>query len=364
VTVDEILRLDSPPRLPRSLDRGIGIVGAGAIVNAGHLPAYRKAGFNVVAVADTNVGAARETARQWDVPAAYGSVDELLADPEVEIVDVAVTPDAQHEVASKAFASGRHALCQKPLAEDLAPAVELVGRAQAAGVRMAVNQQMRWDSVVRCTKQLLDAGWYGEPTGALFDVSIMTDWRLWPWMAQRERLEYLFHSVHYFDSIRHLFGEPTSVVASTARFPGQPARGESRTFTIVEYSDTLKVAVVVDHNNWSPEPRAIVRCDGTDGRSEGTLGVLYDYPVGRPDTFRFLSRTQHPEHAFERRFEERWIPDAFVGPMAELQLAIEDEREPLTSGRDNLRTLRVLACAYRSAAEGRRVPIEEVELPE
>jgi predicted dehydrogenase len=50
--------------------------------------------------------------------------------------------------------------------------------------------------------------------------------------------------------------------------------------------------------------------------------------------------------------------------MAELQLAIEEDREPLTSGWDNLRTLRVLACAYRSAAEGRRVPIEEVELPE
>ena len=91
--------------------------------------------------------------------------------------------------------------------------------------------------------------------------------------------------------------------------------------------------------------------------------MLYDYPVGRPDTFRFYSRVVAPEHAFERRFTERWIPDAFVGPIGELLSAIEEDREPLTSGRDNLRTLRVLMCAYRSAAEGRRVRIDEIELP-
>ena len=45
MTIDEILELDKGPKLPQSRERGIGIVGAGAIVNAGHLPAYRKAGF-------------------------------------------------------------------------------------------------------------------------------------------------------------------------------------------------------------------------------------------------------------------------------------------------------------------------------
>jgi predicted dehydrogenase len=363
MTIDEILQLDKGPKLPQSLDHGIGIVGAGAIVNAGHLPAYRKAGFNVVAIADTNLERAQKTAREWDIPAAYGSVDELLADPKVEVVDIAVTPNAQFEIASKVFEAGRHALCQKPLAETLEPAIELVQRAERAGVKMAVNQQMRWEGVVQTAKLLIDAGWYGELTGGLFDVNIMTDWRMWPWMAERERLEYLYHSVHYFDSIRHLYGEPESVVATTARAPGQYAKGESRTFTVVEYSDTLKVAVIVDHNNWGSKPRAVVHTDGTDGKSEGTLGVLYDYPVGRPDTFRFYSRVVAPEHAFERRFTERWIPDAFLGPIGELLSAIEEDREPLTSGRDNLRTLRVLMCAYRSAAEGRCVRIDEIELP-
>ena len=69
MTIDEILELDKGPKLPESRERGIGIVGAGAIVNAGHLPAYRKAGFNVVAIADTNLEAAQETAREWGVPA-------------------------------------------------------------------------------------------------------------------------------------------------------------------------------------------------------------------------------------------------------------------------------------------------------
>ncbi|TML88966.1 MAG: Gfo/Idh/MocA family oxidoreductase [Actinobacteria bacterium] len=173
MTIDEILELDKGPKLPESRERGIGIVGAGAIVNAGHLPSYRKAGFNVVAIADTNLEAAQETAREWGVPAAYRSVDELLEDSKVEVVDIAVTPNAQFQIASKAFEAGRHALCQKPLAETLEPAIELVQRAERAGVRMAVNQQMRWEGVVRTAKLLIDAGWYGELIGGLFDVNIM-----------------------------------------------------------------------------------------------------------------------------------------------------------------------------------------------
>jgi len=212
-------------------------------------------------------------------------------------------------------------------------------------------------------KGLVDAGWYGALTSGLFDVDVMTDWRSWPWMLDKPRLEYYYHSIHYVDAIRYVFGEPVSVVASVGRYPGQAARGETRTTTVYEYSGELSVVVLANHNNWSARPRAVVRCQGTAGQSEGTLGVLYDYPVGRPDTFTYWSRDTHPDHVFSRTFEERWIPDAFVGPMADLQAAIDERRAPLTSGRDNLRTLRVVEAAYRAAEQGRRVRVHEVPLP-
>ena len=72
-----------------------------------------------------------------------GSVDELLAPEDVEIVDIAIAPDAQVEVATKAIKHRKHALCQKPLAETFVEAERLVALAEAEGVLLAVNQQMR-----------------------------------------------------------------------------------------------------------------------------------------------------------------------------------------------------------------------------
>ncbi len=359
-TLQDALAFDHRPRVPAGGGRPIGLVGAGAIARAGHLPAYRKAGLRVVAIADVDLDTARRVAAEFDIPMAYGSADHLVADPDVEIVDVAVTPQAQAEVVRAAIAAGKHVLCQKPFSEDLATAVDLVESAERAGSVLAVNQQMRWDQVISCTKALVDGGWYGQLTSGLFDVDVMTDWRLWPWMLEKPRLEYFYHSIHYVDAIRHLFGDPVSVVAVTGRYPGQPATGETRTTTTYEYAGDLSVTVLANHNNWSNRPRAVVRCQGTDGQSEGTLGVLYDYPVGRPDTFEFWSRVVHPDHRFTRTFAERWIPDAFVGPMADLQAAVAEGRAPLTNGRDNLQTLRVVEAAYLSAEHGRRVRVDEV----
>ena len=84
--------LDYKPKMPRKLDRGIAIVGAGGIVNYAHLPAYKKAGFRVVGITDRNREVAEKTAKQAGIPKVYASVEELLADGDVEIVDVAVYP--------------------------------------------------------------------------------------------------------------------------------------------------------------------------------------------------------------------------------------------------------------------------------
>jgi predicted dehydrogenase len=354
---DPLAGLDLRPKLPRRLDRRIGIIGAGAIVNAAHLPAYRAAGLNVVAIADSDRAAAERTAREWGIEHVYDSGEELLARESIEIADIAVAPWAQPGIARAAIAAGRDILCQKPLAVDIEEARALVGEAAAGGVRLAVNQQMRWAPVIRATRMLLDAGCFGEPTGALYDIDIGTPWGNWPWLAALPQLDYRYHSIHYLDSLRYLFGEPSALIASIARFPGQAAAGETRTFTILEYGASLAAAVLVNHNNWSPKTRALVRCEGADGRSEGRLGLFDDYPVGRADSLSFSSRGDGRES--ERTFEERWIPDAFAGPMAELQLAIEEDREPLTSGRDNLRTLALVEAAYRSASEGCRVSLSE-----
>ena len=59
--------LDYKPKLPQRLDHGIGIVGAGGIVNYAHLPAYKKAGLRVVGITDRNREQAERTAKEHGI---------------------------------------------------------------------------------------------------------------------------------------------------------------------------------------------------------------------------------------------------------------------------------------------------------
>src|SRR4051794_31308817 len=113
------LRLDYLPRLPRRQDWRIGCIGAGFIMRDCHLVAYRQAGFNPVAIAARRPEQAREVAALHHVPRVHAGVDALLADADIEILDVAVPPDRQPELIRRAAATMRGLrgiLAQKPLA--------------------------------------------------------------------------------------------------------------------------------------------------------------------------------------------------------------------------------------------------------
>jgi len=356
---DAFPHLDYKPTMPRSLNHTIGIIGAGGIVNYAHLPAYKKAGFKVLAVSDKNLAQAQRTAAQHNIPKVYASVDELLSNPEIQIVDIAVYPDVQGALAEQAANSGKHLLCQKPFSDEYAKAVRTVELAERAKVKLAVNQQMRWDAGIRCTRRLIDQGWLGTPSYGTIQVHCKTDWSLWPWIYQGTRVEIMFHSIHYIDSLRYLFGDPAWVFTSGSRGPDETTKAETKTLTIWEYDSGLQVLMDVCHSTWQDDAYAIFRFEGSEGVIKGTIGLMYNYPSGRPDTLEFMSK-RNPGYWFTARLDSMWIPDAFIGPMASLMRAIEDDTEPETSGRDNLRTLQVVFAEYRAMAEKRAVRPEEI----
>src|SRR6516164_7457110 len=115
--------LDFLPRLPRRRDWRIGCAGAGFIMRDCHLVAYRQAGFNPVAAASRDPAHARAAAEQHGIPTVHAAVADLLADPQVEVLDVAVPPDVQPAVIREAVRYADHIkgiLAQKPLALSVA----------------------------------------------------------------------------------------------------------------------------------------------------------------------------------------------------------------------------------------------------
>ncbi len=342
--------------IPAERRLGVGIVGAGAIVDNAHLPAYRRAGLTIHGLYDRDASRAREVGAKHGVPVA-GSLEQLLEDPAVEVIDIAVVAGAQVEIALRAIAAGKHVLCQKPLAPTLEEAQALVDAAEQAGVQLAVNQQLRFDEGVAAARAMVEAGWIGAPTALSIDVDIATDWSAWPWLMETPRLEIMFHSIHYVDAIRDLFGDPERVHCVLGRRPGQGARGETRTAATLTFPGGKLAVVHSNHENIAGDHHARFRIDGSEGSIRGTFGLLYDYPHGRPDTVELFSRTLPTDGWLPYPVTQRWIPDAFAGPIGSLMHAAAGGPPPRTAGADNLKTLAVVEALYESHANGDvRVP--------
>ena len=330
----------------------IGIVGAGGIVTGAHLPAYAKAGLEVVAIADSDRARAQAAAAEHGIARAYGSADELIADERVAVVDIAVTPEAQVDIACAALRGGKHVLCQKPLSLTGEGARAIAAEAAARGLKAGVNQQLRFDEGLRALKTMSDAGWFGNPLAFTLTVNIATAWTTWPWMAASERLDLWYHSIHYHDYVRGLLGNPELVHCTGTTVPGQAERGETRTVSVLRFPSGAVAMIHVFHLNTTGDNHAEFRFEGDRGAARGTVGLLYDYPHGRVDTLEVNSAVVPTDGWLPYPVTQRWLPDAFVGPMASLLAAIRDGGEPEPSAADNVGTIDLVEALYRSMDSG------------
>jgi predicted dehydrogenase len=176
------LDLNYLPKLPKNKRTPIGCIGAGFIMADCHLVAYRKAGFNPVAIASRNPQHARDVAKRHGIAKVHDTYQELLADPQIEVVDIAVPPDVQIDMIREAVKHKRHLrgiLAQKPLGVDFAQAKEIVRLCKRAGITLAVNQNMRYDQSIRACKSLLDQGLLGEAVLATIDMRAIPHWMPW-----------------------------------------------------------------------------------------------------------------------------------------------------------------------------------------
>lgn len=362
------LNLEHLPVLTHKRDYRIGVIGAGFIMRDIHLVAYQNAGFNVVAIASRNPATARETAQARGISKVHNNWQELLADQQIEVLDVAVPPAAQPAIVHAALQHQhiRGILAQKPLAANYREAQQMVAACERAGVRLGVNQNMRYDHSIRALKTVLRRGYLGEPVLATIDMRAIPHWK--PWAKEHDgRVTLLVMSIHHLDSFRYLFGDPEFVYASARPDPRQdfPHR-DGIVLYILEYANGLRAAAWDD--TWtgpSCEGGAADlyikwRVEGTAGMAQGTIGWPA-YPAREPSTIRFTTQRE-PGYWFAPTWPQVWFPDAFEGTMGELLCSLEENREPAISGRDNLHTLALVEAAYRSLDQHR--PVRPAEITE
>lgn len=144
------------------MDRvGIGVIGCGNI-SAAYLKAAKLFPIlDVRALADVNPGAAEARGKEFDIPAK--GVDDLLADPTVEIVVNLTVPKAHVAVGLAAVAKGKHVHSEKPLGITVSEARKLIDAATARGVRLGAAPDTFLGGAQQTCRKLLDAGAIGEP---------------------------------------------------------------------------------------------------------------------------------------------------------------------------------------------------------
>jgi len=167
-------------------DINAGVVGVG-FIGVAHVEALRRIGVNVIGVVGSTPERAQAKADAADLPAVYNSIEEIAADPAVDVIHIA-TPNAFHyEQVLACIDAGKHVVCEKPLTVDSGQSAELVARAVAKGVVNAVCFNLRFYAHVLQSRAMIAGGDIGRVnyvTGKYFQDWLLLDtdwnWRLVP----------------------------------------------------------------------------------------------------------------------------------------------------------------------------------------
>jgi predicted dehydrogenase len=342
------------PELPKER-QPIVIIGAGGIVGDAHLPAYQKAGFDVIGITNRTKEKAEKLAKQFGIPNVYDTVSQAVAEsPQNTVYDITIMPDQFVETLNQ-LPDGSPVLIQKPMGDYFWQSKEILEVCRRKNLKAAINCQLRFAPYVSAARYMIEQGIIGELYDLEVRVTVQTPWELFPHVMVHPRLEIQYHSIHYIDLVRSFLGNPKSVMAKTLKHP-EKALSSSRSTILFDYNDTMHAVINTNHDHaFGPtHQESFIKWEGTKGAIKAKMGLLMDYPHGVPDTFEYCLLDGSNEPVWETvPLEGSWFPDAFIGTMSSLMRYAEGSSPVLpTSVEDVIKTMALVESAYQSSDMG------------
>lgn len=311
-----------------------------------HVEAFRQIpGVEVAGIADEFPQGA-ELAREFGVPFT-GIYDELIGRDDIDAITVGLPHTLHRSVTVKALASGKHVLCEKPLASTLSDCDRMIRAATKAGRILMPGQTHRfWPANVK-VKEILDSGVIGQPIMA-------RDWINWagfypgyPQWLRRNSLAgggiLLDNGVHSVDRLRYwLGGNVESVTARLGRYV-HDIEGEDNGAMLLSF-DNGTFATVVE--SWT-YPRYATECAAEITCTRGAIRVNTWGSIVLCKS----GTTSAEEVAYP-------VVDGFLDQMREFVSAIQEGRQPRVTAMDGRAAVEAILAAYRSQETG-----ETVRLP-
>lgn len=306
----------------------------------------------IVAVCDIELARAQQRAEQFGISIVYNDYGQMLQDLKLDFIDIATRPHLHLQMVRVAAEQGIHILCQKPVAETIEEARQMVNLCQAAGVRFMVNENYRHQAWFRKIRQLIDDGRLGTPHYARFygrwrSTLPAPDFEGQDYFQDMPRLIIFEMGIHLYDTARYLFDEPDTVFADLRRISPE-IQGEDMALSLARFGPLtflfdLNWFAIPESNSGSVAHGRFV----VEG-SEGTATLSTD---GR------LRLIREDEQA-EWSFPPDTVAQSFVTTQGHFITCLQTGQEPETSGTETLKTMALVFGAYESARSGCQVRLQ------
>ena len=156
---------------------GVGVVGTG-FIGAAHVEGLRRIGIQVLGLAEDTKEKAEQKADELGIPRIYGSLDDMLGDPDIDVVHIATPNHLHYPHAKAALHAGKHVVCEKPLAINTVESAELVKLAAEKELVNAVNFNIRMYPLAQQARSMVQSGELGDLF--ILQGSYLQDWLLYP----------------------------------------------------------------------------------------------------------------------------------------------------------------------------------------
>ncbi|MGI6081695.1 MAG: Gfo/Idh/MocA family protein [Limnochordia bacterium] len=343
----------------------VGMVGAGSI-SGSHLAAAREgAGAKVVAVCDIIEERARRRAAEFNIPEVYTDHRRMLEESDLDAVIVGVPNNVHHEITINALKAGKHVLCEKPMAINVAAGEQMVAAAKESGRILAVGLVNRMRSEVQTLRAMVDS----DELGKIYYAKAMMIRRKgipgWgSWFTRKEESgggPLIDIGVHALDLAWFLIGcpKPVSVTGHTYTAFGPDRRGlgswgipdltgfydvEDLAVGMIRFDNGAAINLEVSWAlNMPPETRINVI-----GEKAGALCTL-------DGNVRFFSEVENELVDTTRQGSKVSI---FRAQLQHFTDAIREGTPVLTPGEHGLTVTRMLEGIYESAASGKEIRLD------
>ena len=229
----------------------------------------------------------------WPGVAYTTSLEEVLRDPEVDIVEVVTPAPTHYELARRVLASGKHCVVDKPFCASADEAEELFALAELQGVSLQCYQNRRLDGEIQTARQLMEEGRLGD----VYEAVVAFD-GYWPTMPNPAPYDPINGAVyglgcHEVDQLIYLFGLPEGYAADVRQFLGQGESDDYYDIDLLYGSRNLKASA--KGCNFMAQPRPSIALWGTKGSY-----VKETKDAQERDLKRFYLPAGHPDFGLER----------------------------------------------------------------